>query len=98
LDGIQLLLRYIQSKLENSSMKVQKHMDKQNTISIIVPTKNEEVTVAKFISWCREGFKASNISGEIILVDSSGDRTPEIAKSMGATVITVERTGARQCI
>jgi glycosyltransferase involved in cell wall biosynthesis len=62
-------------------------------ISILVPTKNEELTVGKFIDWCNQGFDASKVIGEIILADSSDDRTPEIALAMGARVVRVVKPG-----
>ena len=62
-------------------------------VTIIVPTKNEKITVANFIMWCREGFLKSGLNGEIILVDNSEDGTREIAESLGAKVIVVEESG-----
>jgi glycosyltransferase involved in cell wall biosynthesis len=62
-------------------------------VTIIVPTKNEKITVARFIEWCQEGFRGSGINGEIILVDNSDDETREIAESLGVRVIKVEESG-----
>ena len=62
-------------------------------VTIIVPTKNEMVTVANFIKWCHEGFLKSGLNGEIILVDNSEDETRKIAESLGAKVIVVEESG-----
>jgi glycosyltransferase involved in cell wall biosynthesis len=62
-------------------------------VSIVVPTKNEEITITKFLEWCFEGLSRSGISGEVILMDSSTDNTPLIAYSAGATVITVQEPG-----
>jgi glycosyltransferase involved in cell wall biosynthesis len=62
-------------------------------VSVIVPTKNEEVTAKLFIDWCNQGFAQSNLKGEIIFLDSSNDRTPEIAIQNGARVISVSRPG-----
>lgn len=62
-------------------------------VSVVVPTKNEEITIGRFLEWCFEGFSNSGISGEVILMDSSTDDTPLIAKSAGATVISVEKPG-----
>ncbi len=64
-----------------------------NFISIVVPALNEEVTIAEFISWCKEGLSKCKYDGEIIIVDSSTDRTPEIAESMGARVVRVPKRG-----
>jgi glycosyltransferase involved in cell wall biosynthesis len=68
-------------------------MNQNITVSIVVPTKNEEISIKTFIDWCYEGFLNSNVKGEIILMDSSSDSTPEIAKEAGAKVIKVENPG-----
>ena len=62
-------------------------------VSVVVPTKNEEVTAKLFIDWCKEGFAKSKVEGEIIFLDSSSDRTPEIAIQNGARVIKVSKPG-----
>jgi glycosyltransferase involved in cell wall biosynthesis len=62
-------------------------------ISIVIPTKNEEISIACFIDWCNIGLSKAGLEGEIVLMDSSTDRTPEIAKSLGARVINVEEPG-----
>ena len=62
-------------------------------ISILIPTKNEEVTIRSFIQWCEEGMRNANVKGEIVFLDSSSDNTPKIAQSLGARVITVESLG-----
>jgi glycosyltransferase involved in cell wall biosynthesis len=62
-------------------------------VSVVVPTKNEEVTISTFLEWCFEGFSNCNVDGEVILMDSSSDMTAEIARRAGATVIHVEGPG-----
>ena len=62
-------------------------------ISVVIPTKNEEISIRKFLEWCAIGFEKSGLSGEVILMDSSTDKTPEIAKSLGAQVIHVAESG-----
>jgi glycosyltransferase involved in cell wall biosynthesis len=62
-------------------------------VSVVVPTKNEEITIGTFLEWCFEGFSNSKVAGEVILMDSSSDRTAEIAMKAGATVIHVEAPG-----
>jgi glycosyltransferase involved in cell wall biosynthesis len=66
---------------------------KEIDVSIVVPTKNEEVTAKLFIEWCKEGFAKSKVQGEIIFLDSSSDRTPQIAAQNGARVIKVTKPG-----
>jgi glycosyltransferase involved in cell wall biosynthesis len=55
--------------------------------SAILPTKNEEATIADCVRKIAEVFRKENIDGEIIVVDSSTDKTPEIARRVGAKVI-----------
>jgi glycosyltransferase involved in cell wall biosynthesis len=62
-------------------------------VSVVVPTKNEEVTAKLFIEWCKQGFTNSKLNGEVIFLDSSTDKTPEIARENGARVIIVSKSG-----
>jgi glycosyltransferase involved in cell wall biosynthesis len=65
-------------------------------VSIVVPCLNEELTVGEFVDWCTEGLAAAGVSGEVLIVDSSSDRSPIIAAEHGARVITVPRRGLGQ--
>jgi hypothetical protein len=51
------------------------------------------LTIGEFVDWCHEGLKAAGVSGEIIIVDSSTDRSPEIAEEHGATALRVPKRG-----
>jgi glycosyltransferase involved in cell wall biosynthesis len=62
-------------------------------LSIVVPALNEELTVGDFVRWCREGLDAAGVEGEILIVDSSDDRTPERAIAGGARVLRTPRRG-----
>jgi len=62
-------------------------------VTVLVPVMNEEVTVAMFCQWCHEGFYRAGVIGEILLIDSSDDSTPEIAVKNGARVLRVPREG-----
>jgi glycosyltransferase involved in cell wall biosynthesis len=59
-------------------------------ISIVIPTRNEEKSIGLVISKIH---KEMNEDYEIIVVDRSSDKTPEIASSMGAKIIREERKG-----
>lgn len=48
-------------------------------ITILVPAMNEEETIETFIAWCHEGLAEAGVPGEIVIVDSSSDRTSELA-------------------
>jgi hypothetical protein len=62
-------------------------------LSIVIPAMNEEITVGEFVDWCREGLRAAGVPGQILIVDSSTDRTPEIALEHGAEVLSVPQRG-----
>lgn len=57
--------------------------------AILLPTYNEEEGIARVI----ESIRAVDRDVKIILADSSNDRTPEIAKELGAEVIRTEKRG-----
>jgi glycosyltransferase involved in cell wall biosynthesis len=62
-------------------------------VTILVPALNEELTIGHFIDWCHQGISASRTSVEILIVDSSNDRTAEIALAKGARVLKTPRRG-----
>ena len=65
-------------------------------VSIVVPALNEEITIGEFIDWCWEGLRRSGVTGEIIIVDSSSDQTPQIALAKGAYVLRTPKRGLGQ--
>ena len=54
---------------------------------------NEEITVGEFVEWCKEGLADAGVSGQILIVDSSSDKTPEIALQHGAEVLRTPPRG-----
>lgn len=62
-------------------------------LSIVVPALNEEGVVGTFMDWCHEGLAKAGIAGEIVIVDSSTDRTPEIVLAKGGRVLKVPKRG-----
>ena len=62
-------------------------------VSIVVPALNEELTVGDFVDWCRQGLAAAGAVGEVIIVDSSSDRTADIALDRGARVLKTPKRG-----
>lgn len=62
-------------------------------ISLVIPALNEEVNIREFIEWCLEGIKRSGVRGEVLIVDSSTDGTPQIACQAGARVLRVPKRG-----
>jgi glycosyltransferase involved in cell wall biosynthesis len=62
-------------------------------VSIVVPCRNEELTIGEFVDWCWEGLRAAGAEGEVLIVDNSTDRSPEIAAAHGARVLPVAERG-----
>ncbi|HEX4450486.1 MAG TPA: glycosyltransferase family 2 protein [Kofleriaceae bacterium] len=62
-------------------------------VSIVIPALNEQLTISDFIDWCKEGLAKANVEGEILIVDSSTDRTREIALAKGARVLSSPKRG-----
>lgn len=62
-------------------------------VSIVVPSLNEEITVGEFVDWCKEGLARAEVSGQILIVDSSTDKTPEIVLAHGGEVLRTPKLG-----
>jgi len=65
-------------------------------VSIVVPCMNEELVVGEFVDWAFAGLRNAGIEGEVIIIDSSTDRSPEIAEARGARVLRVPKRGLGQ--
>jgi len=61
-------------------------------VSVVIPTLDEEDSIGICIEKIKKIFEGK-IRGEIIVADNSVDRTPEIASSKGATVVTPDKRG-----
>ncbi len=62
-------------------------------ISIIIPALNEEETIGSCLTKIRDSCTKAGLSYEIIIADSSTDKTTEIARSFGARIIHPEKRG-----
>src|SRR5579862_6095593 len=62
-------------------------------LSIVVPALNERISIAEFVAWCQAGMQRAGIRGEILIVDSSTDETPQIALAHGARVLRTPKRG-----
>ncbi len=67
--------------------------DQQPTLSVVMPTLNEEAGIAECIDRTKTAIAELGVPAEIIISDSSSDRTPEIAEEMGAIVVEPDRPG-----
>ena len=67
--------------------------DEDPVLSIVMPTLNEEEGVGECITRCKNAIFELDVTSEIILSDSSTDRTPDIGRKMGARVVTPDENG-----
>jgi glycosyltransferase involved in cell wall biosynthesis len=69
-------------------------MNKQSSVSIVMPCLNEAETLAFCITKARKFLRANRIQGEIVIADNgSTDGSPRIAKKLGARIIYVKEKG-----
>ena len=62
-------------------------------VSVVIPSMNEKGTIKNCLEKLLQAFGEHEIDGEIILSDNSSDETPEIAKYLGAKVISPDKLG-----
>lgn len=62
-------------------------------VSVVIPALDEELTIGKCITGIQSLLARNHIDGEIIVSDSSSDRTAEIAADLGATVVHPAKMG-----
>jgi len=62
-------------------------------LSIVVPALNEAITVGEFVDWCHEGLRRAGVTGQILIVDSSTDDTPQRVLAHGGEVLRVPKRG-----
>ena len=62
-------------------------------LTMVMPTLNEEDGIAECITRVKNALVELDITGEILISDSSDDRTPEIARAHGAHVVVPDGGG-----
>ena len=62
-------------------------------VSIVIPALNEQLTISEFLEWCHEGLREAGCRGEILIIDSSTDDTPQLAVEGGARVLVTPKRG-----
>ncbi|MFA9504405.1 glycosyltransferase family 2 protein [Natrinema sp. H-ect1] len=62
-------------------------------LSIVMPTLNEEAGIAECIGRAKTAINDLGMTAEILLSDSSTDRTPEIGRDLGAIVYEPDQPG-----
>jgi len=63
------------------------------SISIVMPTLNEEDGIRECIERVRAALDQLQVHAEVLISDSSTDRTPAIAREMGAIVVEPDEAG-----
>ncbi|EMA70033.1 glycosyl transferase family 2 [Halorubrum kocurii JCM 14978] len=63
------------------------------TVSVVMPTMNEEEGVAECIDLVKAAVRRSGYRTEVVISDDSTDRTPEIARGEGAVVVEPDEPG-----
>ncbi|GAA0724695.1 glycosyltransferase involved in cell wall biosynthesis [Halorubrum trapanicum] len=67
--------------------------DTAPVLSVVMPTLNEEDGIRTCIDWIKNAVEELQLPAEILISDSSTDRTPEIAREMGAVVVEPDGKG-----
>ena len=68
-------------------------MNNKNFVSIVIPSLNEEKNIRNVLTNCLKAIEKNKLKAEIILMDSSTDKTPDIAKKLGAKVYKTAKKG-----
>ena len=62
-------------------------------VSVVIPARDEEQTIGTCIDKARAAFDALGVRGEVVVADSSRDKTREVAEKHGAKVVVPDRHG-----
>jgi glycosyltransferase involved in cell wall biosynthesis len=67
--------------------------EKRPTLSVVMPTLNEEAAIQECVLQIKNAIVALGVPSEILISDCSTDRTPELAREMGAIVTIPDERG-----
>ena len=76
-----------------SSLLLGADSDREPVLSVVMPTMNEEEGIETCLDWIEEAVLELGLPTEVIVSDSSTDRTPEIARERGAIVVEPDQQG-----
>ncbi|WP_136592391.1 glycosyltransferase family 2 protein [Salinigranum halophilum] len=79
--------------LSGDELLLSEASSQQPSLSVVMPTLNEEEGIAECIQRVKNALEELQIYGEIVVSDSSTDDTPLIAEEMGARVISPDKKG-----
>ena len=83
----------VQDSAEPEPLLVGPDADVDPTVSVVMPTMNEEAGVAECIDLVKAAVRQSGYRTEVVISDDSTDRTPEIAREEGAVVVEPDEPG-----
>jgi hypothetical protein len=78
---------------ERTTELVDDDSDTDPVLTVVMPTLNEEAGIEECITRVKNAVVELSVPTEIVVSDSSTDRTPEIAREMGARVVEPDRDG-----
>jgi hypothetical protein len=85
--------RTVAADADTADVLVGAESDVRPTLSVVMPTLNEEEGIAECIARVRVALAELGVHGEVVVSDSSTDRTPDIAEAMGAVVVEPDEPG-----
>jgi hypothetical protein len=93
--GIESVERFETSErvATESGFLVPRQSSSDPIVSFVMPTMNEEEGIEECIERAKSALEMLGLTGEIIVSDSSEDRTPDLAAEMGAHVVTPDGAG-----
>ena len=83
----------VQLPEETDSVLIGPDSDVEPTVSVVMPTMNEEEGVAECIDLVKAAVRRSGYRTEVVISDDSTDRTPDIARAEGAVVVEPDEAG-----
>ncbi|MDL0137975.1 glycosyltransferase family 2 protein [Halobacterium salinarum] len=78
---------------ESDSILVGPDSDIAPTVSVVMPTMNEEEGIRECIERVKSAVRESGYQTEVLISDDSTDRTPDIARELGAIVVEPDEAG-----
>ncbi len=92
------MMKFLMFEPDNTPQKIEHRMPPGAALgpvelSLVVPALNEQLTVGEFVDWCHEGLRRAGVTGQVLIVDSSSDDTPNIVLAHGGEVLRVPKRG-----
>jgi len=78
---------------ENDSVLLGPNSELEPTVSVVMPTMNEEAGIGECIQRVKTAVGETGLPTEVVVSDSSTDATPEIAREHGARVVEPDEPG-----